>query len=56
MLIDHELEMAKTRRECYERAIMKITAEQIGEAWVGLDDRRVESTRMRGLDRRVADV
>jgi hypothetical protein len=52
MQIDVELEMAKTRRECFERAVVKAMSGQLGEAWVGLDDRRAEHSPMRGPDRR----
>lgn len=46
------LEMLKTEREAYRRAIIKITADQLGEAFIGLDDRRTNDTHMRGPDRR----
>ena len=52
MQIDIDLEMAKTTRECQERAVVKVMSGQLGEAWVGLDDRRGEHSRMRGPDRR----
>ena len=52
MQIDIDLEMAKTRRECFERAVVKTMSGQLGEAWVGLDDRRTEHSPMRGPDRR----
>ena len=52
MQIDIDLEMAKTRRECFERAVTKVMSGQLGEAWVGLDDRRAEHSPMRGPDRR----
>jgi hypothetical protein len=52
MQIDLDLEMAKTARECYERAVAKVLSGQLGEAWVGLDDRRTELNPMRGRDRR----
>ena len=52
MQIDIDLEMAKTTRECYEHAVVKTMSGQLGEAWVGLDDRRAEHSPMRGPDRR----
>ena len=52
MQIDIDLEMARTRRECFERAVVKTMSGQLGEAWVGLDDRRTEHSLMRGPDRR----
>lgn len=52
MQIDIDLEMAITRRECYERAVVKTMSGQFGEAWVGLDDQRAEHSPMRGPDRR----
>jgi hypothetical protein len=52
MRIDIDLEMAKTGRECFERAVVKTMSGQLGEAWVGLDDRRTEHSPMRGPDRR----
>ena len=52
MQIDIDLEMAKTTRECQERAVVKVMSGQLGEAWVGLDDRRTERSPMRGPDRR----
>ena len=49
---DIDLEMAITWREGYERAVAKIQATQLGEAWVGLDARRADHSPMRGPDRR----
>jgi len=49
---DLDLEMAIMEREAYERVVAKMRAEQLGEAWVGLDDRRAEHSPMRGADRR----
>jgi hypothetical protein len=49
---DLDLEMAIMEREAYERAIVKMRAGQLGEAWVGLDARRAEHSPMRGADRR----
>jgi hypothetical protein len=34
---DVELEMLRTERECMERVCSKIRAQQLGEAFVGLD-------------------
>lgn len=51
-MFDLDLELAKTRRECFERAIVKKMSGQLGEAWLGLDDRRVELSPMRGPDQR----
>ena len=34
MQIDVDLEMAKTRRECFERAVVETMSGQLGEAWV----------------------
>jgi hypothetical protein len=48
MQIDIDLEIAKTQRECFERAVSKVMSGQLGEAWVGLDDRRSEHSPMRG--------
>lgn len=47
------IELAKLQREALERVVAKRAAEQLGEAWIGLDDRR-HSTAMRGPDRRAA--
>ena len=52
MQIDIDLEMIKTHRECFERAVVKTMSGQLGEAWVGLDDLRAEHSPMRGPDRR----
>jgi hypothetical protein len=49
---DIDFEMAITYREGYERAVAKMQAGQLGEAWIGLDDRRTEHSPMRGPDRR----
>ena len=48
---DITIEMARIERECYARVRAKIASRQLGEAWVGLDDRRSED---RGQDRRDA--
>lgn len=53
-MIEEIIELAKTLRECYQRAVVKATADQLGEAFVGLDERRREPNAMRGQDRRVA--
>jgi hypothetical protein len=50
--IDIDLEMAIMEREGYERAVAKIQSGQLGEAWIGLDDRRTEHSPMHGSDRR----
>ena len=47
-----ELEIAVTMRECYERVVAKVLAEQLGELWIDFDSRRADSARMRGPDRR----
>ena len=39
---DIAIEMARTERELRERVIAKLAALQLGEAWIGLDDRRDE--------------
>jgi len=49
---DIDLEMAIMEREGYERVVAKIQSSHLGEAWVGLDDRRAEHSPMRGPDRR----
>ncbi len=49
-----ELELAKTRREAYAQAVAKVSAGQLGEAWIGLD-RRIEPNPMRGSDRRLVE-
>jgi hypothetical protein len=49
---DIDLEMAIMEREAYERVVAKMRASQLGEAWVGLDDRRAELSPIRGSDRR----
>lgn len=36
------LELARIEREAYARVRAKIAAQQLGEAWIGLDDRRAE--------------
>lgn len=46
------LEIARTERELRVRVLQKIAAQQLGEAWVGLDDRRAEERD--GPDRRAA--
>jgi hypothetical protein len=48
-----ELEMLRIVRDAYERAVAKVHAQQLGEVFVGLDDRR-HSTAMRGADRRMS--
>jgi hypothetical protein len=47
------LEMLRTERELTERVVFKMASQQLGEAWVGLDDRRQHGA-MRGPDRRAA--
>ena len=49
---DLDLEMARMWREGCERTVANIQSGQLGEAWVGLDDRRAEHSPMRGSDRR----
>jgi len=51
---DIVIEMAKLDCEARERIAVKRASEQLGEAWVGLDDRRQEPNPMRGPDRRHA--
>jgi hypothetical protein len=48
---DIVIEMARTERELRARVIAKIAAQQLGELWIGLDDRRSED---RGQDDRRA--
>lgn len=46
------LEVLRIEREAREKVLQKIAARQLGEAWIGLDDRRSED---RGqVDRRAA--
>lgn len=49
---DVTIEMARIEREAYARVRAKIAAQQLGEAWVGLDDRRADERDER--DRRAA--
>ncbi len=46
------IEMARTEREARERVIARIAAQQLGEAWDGLTERRAEERDT--ADRRVA--
>lgn len=46
---DVVLEMARTHREALERIHAKITADQLGEAFI---DRRADNSALRGGDRR----
>ncbi len=39
---DIAIEMSRIERECYARVCAKIAARQLGEAWIGLDERRSE--------------
>lgn len=48
---DPAIEAAIVQRECLERIRVRIAAEQLGEAWAGLDRRR-QTTIKRGDDRR----
>jgi hypothetical protein len=45
------LELAKLEREARARVLAKHAADQLGEAWIGLDTRRAIP---RGEDRRLA--
>ena len=49
--VDVELEILRTELELLGRVLSLIQAQQLGEAFVGLDDRRVAGS-MRGEDRR----
>jgi hypothetical protein len=46
------LEMARLEREAWAKIAAKHAASQLGEAWIGLDTRRVASSVARGPDRR----
>lgn len=48
------LEMARTDRELRARVLAKQQAQQLGEAFAGLDDRRDATSPLRGADRRTA--
>ena len=51
--VELELEMLRTERELTERVIAKQAASQLGEDFVGTNDRRIAGS-MRGVDRRAA--
>lgn len=51
--VDVELEMLRTDRELLARVVAAQHAQQLGEDFVGLDDRR-HGHAMRGEDRRAA--
>jgi len=53
MHVELELELLRTERELLARVVAARQAEQLGEDFVGLDDRRVVGA-MRGPDRRAA--
>ena len=48
------IELAKLQREAWDRIERKRAAEQLGEAWIGIDTRRIAETVARGPDRRMA--
>ena len=50
--MDLEVEWSKTQREALAAIHKRMTAQQLGEAFVGLDDRRHQITVARGKDRR----
>lgn len=50
--VDVVIEVARTEREAVRLILARKSAEQFGEAFVGLDDRRHEESRLRGSDRR----
>ena len=51
-MIEIELEMAWTQREALAAIHKRMAEQQTGEAFVGLDDRRHQTTLARGKDRR----
>lgn len=51
---DIAIELSRLTRAAHERTATKMAAAQLGEAWVGLDDRRHNTTVARGADRREA--
>jgi hypothetical protein len=52
---DMAIEFSRIEREAYANIAAKRASEQLGEAWVGLDDRRTTPNAMRGPDRRQHD-
>lgn len=54
MTEDIALELSRITREAHTRVAVKMAAGQMGEAFVGLDDRRRDNTVARGADRREA--
>lgn len=49
---DIAIEFSKLTREAHGKVAAKMASGQLGEAWVGLDDRRIHATIARGADRR----
>lgn len=49
-----EVEVSRLQRETLAKVAAKMASQQLGEAWIGLDDRRHVTTLARGSDRREA--